>query len=93
GQTFYEHGPARSYQNFADYLRYQTAAGTLTIADVRLAADLFFGTLLHRRVLTRIYGVEPPPQDIEEIARVGVTEFLNIYANPDAGPQRRRLIA
>ncbi|HLW72029.1 MAG TPA: TetR/AcrR family transcriptional regulator, partial [Candidatus Binataceae bacterium] len=48
GQTFYAHGPGRSYKNFAAYLQNQSAAGALIVHDASLAADLFFGGLLHR---------------------------------------------
>ncbi|MGH7905282.1 MAG: TetR/AcrR family transcriptional regulator [Candidatus Binataceae bacterium] len=88
GRTFYEHGPGRSYANFAAWLTQQNAAGTLAISDVRLATDFFFGALLHRRVLARTYGVlTAPPPDIGNIAHAVVAEFLAAYGRRESGQE------
>jgi len=94
GRLFWEHGPGRTYINFSLYLRQQVRAGTLSIDDVGLATDFFFGALHHRRVLARIYGVEVGiPPNCDHIAHGVVEEFMRSYAvvaRDSAQPQRLR---
>ncbi|MEM6488572.1 MAG: TetR/AcrR family transcriptional regulator [Pseudomonadota bacterium] len=78
GQRFYDTGPSRSYGAVADYLRSQTAAGRLRIADPDLAArqlvEMFKGDL-HLRAL--LCGQPMPEQPVLEAhVRTGVRMFL-----------------
>ena len=80
GKAFYEHGPGLSYANFKALLDERLAAGELAIADTARATDLFFGTLLHREVLARIYGVKTAPlRNRKAVADAVTDEFLTRY--------------
>ena len=80
GKAFYEHGPGLSYVNFKTFLDERVAAGELAIADTSRATDLFFGTLLHREVLARIYGVKTGPlRNRKAVADAVTDEFLTRY--------------
>ena len=80
GKSFYEHGPGCSYENFRRFLDERVAKGELTIRDTSRATDLFFGMLLHREVLARIYGVKTSPhRNRKSAARSVVEEFLHLY--------------
>ena len=80
GKAFYEHGPGLSYANFKALLDERVAAGELAIADTARATDLFFGTLLHREVLARIYGVKTAPlRNRKAVADAVTDEFLTHY--------------
>jgi TetR/AcrR family transcriptional repressor of mexJK operon len=80
GKAFYEHGPGKSYANFQAFLDERVAAADLDIRNTALATDLFFGTLLHREVLARIYGVKTIPLRNRRTVAVAVTEeFIERY--------------
>ncbi len=80
GKAFYEHGPGLSYTNFKAFLDERVAAGELAIADTARATDLFFGMLLHREVLARIYGVKTAPlRNRKAVADAVTNEFLTWY--------------
>lgn len=93
GKAFYEHGPGKSYANFRDFLERRTATGDLEIADPARATDLFFGSLLHREVLARTYGVITAPlRQRGSVAKTVVEEFLDRYrpaTAPSAADRRR----
>jgi len=78
GRIYYEIGPARGHLKLEAYLRGRVAAGALAIDDVETAASFFYGMLLHKWTLKRLYGVAGPP-DARAIERLGATvvdEFL-----------------
>jgi AcrR family transcriptional regulator len=80
GKAFYDHGPGLSYANFKVFLDERVAAGELVIDDTSHATDLFFGTLLHREVLARIYGVKKAPlRNRKAVADAVTNEFLKRY--------------
>jgi TetR/AcrR family transcriptional repressor of mexJK operon len=80
GKAFYEHGPGLSYLNFKVFLEQRVARGELDIDETSHATDLFFGTLLHREVLLRIYGVKTTPLRNRKVVAVAVTnEFIRRY--------------
>jgi len=82
GKAFYEHGPGRSYSNFKAFLEQRVAAGELEIADTSRTTDMFFGTLLHREVLSRIYGVKKARlRDRAAVATAIVDEFLDHFGS------------
>ena len=81
GKAFYERGPGLSYDKFEEFLKARILTKELAVADATRATDLFFGTLLHREVLTRIYGVKNTPlRDRQRTARAVSDEFLRQYA-------------
>lgn len=94
GKAFYEHGPGKSYANFRAFLGQRATAGDLEIADTTRATDLFFGTLLHREVLARTYGVVTTPlRKRGTVAEAVVDEFLDKYQSktvPSPGYRRRK---
>ena len=85
GEAFYEHGPGLSYRNFSAFLGEHVKAGNLTIDDLERATDTFFGTLLHREVLARIYGVHPttPLKNRKAVATAVTEAFLSRYGASD----------
>ena len=61
----------------------QVVAGTLEIDDTARATDTFFGTLLHREVLARIYGVTTAPlRNRKTVAEAVANDFISRYAAP-----------
>ena len=82
GRAFYEHGPGCSYANFKRFLDERTARGEFMIDDTSRATDTFFGTLLHREVLSRLYGVETARlRNLKRTATAVVDEFLHCYGS------------
>lgn len=82
GRAFYEHGPGLSYKNFKTFLDEQVSSGNLKIDDTSGATDMFFGTLLHREVLARIYGVKTSPLRAKKsVAEAVANEFINRYGS------------
>ena len=80
GEAFYEHGPGLSYKNFKALLDEHVAAGNLVIDNTARATDTFFGTLLHREVLARIYGVKTAPlRNRKAVAEAVANEFISRY--------------
>ncbi len=80
GKAFYEHGPGQSYANFQNFLGRRVDSGELAVADPSRATDQFFGALLHREVLARMYGVKTAPlRGRADIAATIVDEFLERY--------------
>jgi len=82
GRLYYEIGPARGHSKLEAYLREQTTAGRLEIDDVETAASHFYGMLLHKWTLKRLYDVAGPPEpaEIDRIATAVVDEVLARYA-------------
>ena len=81
GKAFYEHGPGKSYTSFQVFLNQRVAIGDLKIANTQRATDMFFGTLLHREVLSRIYGVKNAPlRSREATAKAIADDFLEHYS-------------
>lgn len=82
GKAFYERGPGLSYAKFKDFLDARNETKELAIADTSRATDLFFGTLLHREVLQRTYGVKTKALRNRSATAIAVSdEFLQLYAN------------
>jgi TetR/AcrR family transcriptional repressor of mexJK operon len=82
GRAFYEHGPGLSYSKFKSFLDDRVARGELDIRDTSRATDLFFGALLHRELISRLYGVKTAPLRGRTRIAVAVTnEFIERYGN------------
>ena len=82
GKAFYEHGPGMSYTEFKRLLDERVARGELSIRDTSLATDLFFGTLLHRELLSRLYGVKTAPlPERKKVAAAVADEFIELYSD------------
>jgi len=81
GAAFYEHGPGLSYSRFKNFLDERIVNGELVIKDTSRATDLFFGTLLHRELLARIYGVKNTPlRNSGAVAAAVTNEFMDHYS-------------
>ncbi|HEY2345114.1 MAG TPA: TetR/AcrR family transcriptional regulator [Xanthomonadaceae bacterium] len=81
-QMFWEAGPQRVQDGFAEFLRAKIAAGQLDIPDVRRAASQFFCLLkgeLHAR-LSCGCAVEFGEREVDEHIRATVDLFVRAYA-------------
>lgn len=81
-QLFWEAGPSRVQEAFAQLLRRRIATGELAIPDVPRAASQFFVLLkgdLHARLVLGQCN-ELPPAGIEEHLEASVDMFLRAYA-------------
>jgi TetR/AcrR family transcriptional regulator, mexJK operon transcriptional repressor len=82
GQVFWEAGPAQTRVDLEAFLRRAAAAGSLDIADPRLAAEQFLALArgeIHQRSLLRLEG----PADastLQAAAAAAVGTFLRAFA-------------
>src|SRR5580704_7818830 len=85
GGVFWHAGPERTRIQIEAFLRRADAAGTLAIADPRLAAEQFIALLrgdIHQRQLLRLdSGVDPA--ELAAAAKAAVETFLRAF-----GPKR-----
>jgi AcrR family transcriptional regulator len=88
GEAFYARGPGLSYERFRTFLDERTVNGELVIADTSRATDLFFGTLLHRELLERLYGVKSAPlRNVSAVASAVADEFIERYGVKPHSPR------
>lgn len=86
GEAFYEHGPGLSYAKFKSFLEERIERGELSVGNTSRATDLFFGTLLHREILSRIYGVKNAPlRNRHAVAAAVSDEFIAHYGRRLSG--------
>ena len=81
-QMFWEAGPQRVHDGFAEFLRAKIAAGQLSIADVARASSQFFCLLkgeLHARLTCGCAGAFDE-REIDAHIRATVDMFLRAYA-------------
>ena len=81
-QMFWEAGPQRVHDGFADFLRARIAAGQLEIADVDRASSQFFCLLkgeLHARLVCGCPG-DFGEREVAEHIKATVDLFLRAYA-------------
>jgi TetR/AcrR family transcriptional regulator, mexJK operon transcriptional repressor len=81
GEVFWRAGPERTRAQIEAFLRRADEAGTLSVADPRLAAEQFISLLrgdLHLRQLLRL---DPPiePAELAPAIRSAVTAFRRAY--------------
>ena len=60
GKTYYEHGPKRGMAGVANYLSTMVERGRIKCADTSLAAEYFWGMILHKPMLDRYCGITGP---------------------------------
>ena len=60
GKTYYEHGPKRGMAGVANYLSTMMERGRIKCADTSLAAEYFWGMILHKPMLDRYCGITGP---------------------------------
>jgi AcrR family transcriptional regulator len=81
GRVFYENGPRRVLERFADYLQDATERGVLNVPHPRVAAEQFFGLLHGADHLRRLLGLDDPKApDLDRIVDSAVDIFLKAYA-------------
>lgn len=81
GQVFWEAGPARTRVQIEAFLRRATAAGTLDLADPRLAAEQFIALArgeIHLRSLLRLEAPDDPAALAAAVAST-VASFLRAF--------------
>jgi TetR/AcrR family transcriptional repressor of mexJK operon len=81
-RAFFEAGPQRALNYLAAWLRQETAAGRLVVADADFAAEQFFAlcqTKLVMRARLRLIE-EAEPAEVEQVVRGAITLFLKAYA-------------
>jgi TetR/AcrR family transcriptional repressor of mexJK operon len=81
GEAFWQAGPARTRAQIETFLRRATAAGTLTVAEPRLAAEQFAALTrgeIHLRQMLRPEG-EVGPRAIGAAAAAAVKVFLRAF--------------
>jgi TetR/AcrR family transcriptional regulator, mexJK operon transcriptional repressor len=87
GEVFWEAGPARTRVQIEAFLRRAAAAGSLALADARLAAEQFVALArgeIHLRSLLRLEN----PGDPAAIA-AAVTSTVGLFLRAFAGPGKR----
>ncbi len=88
-ELFWQAGPQRVKEEFADFLRARVALGELEVDDAYRAATQFFCLLNgepHMQLLCGMYPVGQPPQDeIERHLAATIDLFLRAYVRRDGG--------
>ncbi|WP_411286901.1 TetR/AcrR family transcriptional regulator [Phenylobacterium sp.] len=81
-QAWYEAGPRASRRKLADFLRMETDAGRLDIADPLEAAEFFAGMAIGSYQTAALLGVVRPLSEarIEAIAAEAAARFMRAYA-------------
>ena len=60
GKIYYEHGPKRGMEGVAKYLSTMVERGRIRCAAPSLAAEYFWGMILHKPMLDRYCGIKGP---------------------------------
>lgn len=81
GRVFYDNGPRRVLERFADYLQDATERGVLAVPQPRVAAEQFFGMVHGADHLRRLLGLDDPKApSVDLILESAVEIFLKAYA-------------
>jgi len=82
GKAFYETGPAFGIARVAAYLRAQTEAGVLTVADFEVAAAQFMDACQSTLFKPVLFNFRQAPElsRIEHVVRIAVRTFMAAYA-------------
>jgi len=76
----FEAGPAQSISRISNWLRKQTLAGHLSVANPDEAAEVFIGMILGHSHLRLILGLEPSKRDPKAHAIEVARRFVRAYA-------------
>lgn len=81
GKIYHEHGPQLGIAGVAKYLKSMTRAGKIKCKNPDLAAEYFWGMLLHKPMLARYCGVVPAMNKKRREAYVTqvVDDFLKAF--------------
>jgi TetR/AcrR family transcriptional regulator, mexJK operon transcriptional repressor len=86
GEVFWHAGPERNLAQIEAFLRSAAAAGSLALADTRLAAEQFVGLVrgeIQLRHLLRLEAKAGQPS-IRDVAEGAVDTFMRAFARRDA---------
>lgn len=79
-RLWYESGPKKTMDGFADFLEKETAAGRLRIADPARAAWFFLGMIIFHDNMRRLVCLPPPKRsERKEMVSEAVEVFLAAY--------------
>jgi TetR/AcrR family transcriptional regulator, mexJK operon transcriptional repressor len=84
-RDIWEHGPARTYAHFHDFVAERERRGELRVEDPQIAAEQFIGGLVAHVQLKLAFGIAPAPSPADTNARIdsAVTTFLARYATAE----------
>jgi len=87
GEVFWRAGPERNLAQIEAFLRAAAAAGSLQIADARLAAEQFVGLVRGETQLRHLLRLEAEAEQspICRLVDAAVDTFLRAFARHDAG--------
>ncbi len=94
-RALWEHGPARSYALFAEFLVDRCARGELEVDDVQLASEHFLAAIAGHIQLKVAMGIAeaPKPREMEARVAAAVETFLARYQRTAPAPPRARRAA
>jgi AcrR family transcriptional regulator len=85
-RLWYESGPKTTFDGLADYLKRETEAGRLSVADPARAAVFFLGMVILKDHFTMSIGAPAPSEsEKEEIVKEAVRVFLAAYGPAPGG--------
>ena len=81
GRQWYENGPAVGIAKLSRYLRAQTEAGVLDVADCDIAAGQFLESCLSGTFKPVLFNFAPPPpqERIDYVVGIAVRTFMKAY--------------
>lgn len=81
-RDIWDHGPARTYAHFREFVAERTRRGEIHVDDAQIAAEQFIGGLVGHVQLKIAFGIAPAPPARDTDARIdsAVTTFLSRYA-------------
>lgn len=80
GRAFFDNGPVQFRLVFGEWLKAQTAAGRLSVADTDMAADQFIGLFRNGLHLRATLGLAHPSEaEIDAVVASAVEVFLRAY--------------
>ena len=81
GKTYYEHGPRRGMAGVANYLSTMVQRGRIRCADPSMAAEYFWGMILHKPMLDGYCGVKDPltTREQKDYVDKAVTSFVSSF--------------
>ena len=81
GEVFWQAGPERNRAQIEDFLQRAAEAGSLTVADPRLAAEQFASLVRGEIHLQRLFGFESQDDPVvrAQVAGSAVATFLRAF--------------
>ena len=81
GEIYYEHGPRRGIGGVEKYLSNMVSKSKIRCHDTTIAAEVFWGMLLHKPMLERYCGVKSDftPRERNKYVNQMVSSFMSTY--------------